>query len=349
MANNKLYYGDNLEILQRYVPDQSVDLVYLDPPFKSDQDYNVLFKERDGTRSAAQVKAFKDTWYWDQEASRTYQEMVEHGPARVSDVMRSFRTFLGFSDMLAYLAMMAPRLVELRRVLKDTGSIYLHCDPTASHYLKLLMDAVFGAENFRNEIVWKRTSSKSLMTRRLPSNHDVILAYQMTDNAYWDNTAIFSAYDQDNLDEKTASKYCHRDPDGRLYQLSDLTNPNRNRPNLTYEFLGVTKVWRWTRERMQQAYEAGLVIQPSPGAVPRFKRYLDEQRGRPFGDVWSDIPPINSQASGASGLPHPEAGGPSGTNHPGQQQRRRSRARSLLWLRDDHCRCPAAESAVDRN
>lgn len=153
MQSNLLYYGDNLDILRRYVKDESVDLIYLDPPFNSNQDYNVLYAERDGSRAAAQIKAFGDTWTWDQEAARTYRSVVEQG-GKVSQVMQAFRTFLGDTDMLAYLSMMAPRLVELRRVLKATGSIYLHCDPTASHHLKLLMDAVFGVHNFRNEIVW---------------------------------------------------------------------------------------------------------------------------------------------------------------------------------------------------
>jgi site-specific DNA-methyltransferase (adenine-specific) len=142
-AKNKLYYGDNLTVLRDYIPSQSVDLIYLDPPFNSRQDYNVLFAEKDGARSASQITAFKDTWEWNQEASRAYEEVVEAG-GRVAEAMRAFRTLLHGTDMLAYLAMMAPRLVELRRVLKPTGSIYLHCDPTASHYLKLLMDEACG-------------------------------------------------------------------------------------------------------------------------------------------------------------------------------------------------------------
>lgn len=142
---NKLYYGDNLEVFQRYVKEQSVDLVYLDPPFNSRQDYNVLFAEKDGSQSSSQIHAFEDTWEWNIEAERTLREIIEKG-GRVADALRSFRTFLGGSDMMAYLAMMAPRLVELRRVLKETGSIYLHCDPAASHYLKILMDAVFGPQ-----------------------------------------------------------------------------------------------------------------------------------------------------------------------------------------------------------
>ncbi len=154
---NLLYYGDNLEVLRRHVGDETVDLVYLDPPFSSNANYNVLFAEH-GEKSAAQVQAFTDTWEWNTIASAAYEEVVEQG-GRVAETMRAFRTMIGGSDMLAYLAMMAPRLVELRRVLKSTGSLYLHCDPTASHYLKLLLDAVFGGENFVNEIVWKRQSS----------------------------------------------------------------------------------------------------------------------------------------------------------------------------------------------
>ena len=292
---NQLYYGDNLDVLRLHVLDESVDLVYLDPPFNSNANYNVLFAERDGTQAAAQIKAFEDTWHWDERAARAYEEVVETG-GPVSQAMQAFRTFLGESDMLAYLAMMAPRLVELRRVLKPTGSLYLHCDPTASHYLKMLMDAVFGPGNCRNEIIWQRTPSKGLTTRALPGNHDVILSYQRSDKSTWNTDEIFASYDIDNLDKKTLEKYSLTDERGRRYQLTSLLNPNPNRPNLTYEFLGVTRVWRWTTERMQKAYAAGMVVQPKPGGVPRFKRYLDEQRGKPLGDVWADIPPLNSQA-----------------------------------------------------
>jgi len=301
-SKNLLYYGDNLDILRRYVKDETVDLVYLDPPFNSNTNYNVLFAEKDGSKAASQIQAFSDTWTWSQESEVVFAEIVMAG-GRTADSLQAFRIFLGECDMLAYLVMMAPRLVELRRVMKTTASIYLHCDPASGHYLKMLMDAIFGPENFRNEIVWKRTSSKSLMTRRLPSNHDIILSYQVSPDAFWNADAMFSAYDLANLDEKTAGKYGHRDKDGRLYQLDNLCNPNSDRPNLTYEFLGVTKVWRWTKERMQKAYEDGLVVQPSPGAVPRFKRYLDEQKGKPLDDVWTDIPPLNSQAAERLGYP----------------------------------------------
>ncbi len=177
LTRNRLYYGDNLDILRRYIKDETVDLIYLDPPFKSNQDYNVLFAEKTGEKSAAQIKAFEDTWEWNKDSATSFAEVVEQAPERVSKTMQAFMTMLGNSDMMAYLSMMAPRLVELRRVLKPTGSIYLHCDPTASHYLKLLMDAIFGSKNFLNEIIWHYTGggrSKSYFSRK----HDTILWYK---------------------------------------------------------------------------------------------------------------------------------------------------------------------------
>jgi len=179
MADNVLYYGDNLDILRRYIGDESVDLIYLDPPFKSEQNYNVLFVEQNGSRAAAQIKAFGDTWRWDQTAARSYRELVEGGPEHVSLVMQGLRKFLQESDMMAYVSMMAPRLLELRRVLKASGSVYLHCDPTASHYLKLIMDAVFQPGNFRNEVIWGyRTGGVS--KRTFAKKHDTILFYSKT-------------------------------------------------------------------------------------------------------------------------------------------------------------------------
>jgi site-specific DNA-methyltransferase (adenine-specific) len=177
-----LYYGDNLDIMRRYLEDESVDLVYLDPPFNSAQNYNAFFQEKDGTAAAAQIRAFEDTWEWNQEAERVYGELIVQ-PGKVSEVMQAFMTFLGRNDMMAYLAMMAPRLVELRRVLKKTGSLYLHCDPTASHYLKLLLDAVFGADCYRNEIVWKRTTAHSDSSTKFSHVTDTIFFYVRSNKA----------------------------------------------------------------------------------------------------------------------------------------------------------------------
>lgn len=198
-------------------------------------------------------------------------------------VMPALRSFLGENDMMAYLTMMASRLVELRRVLKDTGSLYLHCDPTASHYLKIVLDGIFGKENFRNEIIWKRSDPKGHTKKNFPVVHDTILRYTKSENFYFNN--IHKPYDQEYIDKF----YKYKDADGRRYWLADLTNPNKNRPNLTYEFLGITRVWRWTKERMQKAYEDGIVVQTRPGAVPLRKSYLDEKKGLPVTDTWTDI------------------------------------------------------------
>ncbi len=243
---NQLYFGDNLDILRNHVADASVDLIYLDPPFNSNANYNVLFQEKSGQQSAAQITAFEDTWHWSLDSESPYQDVVTNARTpfetrKLPDLLQAMRSFLGDNDMMAYLTMMAQRMVELHRVLKNTGSIYLHCDPTASHYLKLLLDSVFGQENFRNEIIWQRTPSKGLMTRRLPSNHDVIFGFQKSKEAIWNLEATFEKYNENALDPKTDTKYRHRDPDGRRYRLDNLINPNNDRPNLTYEFLGITR------------------------------------------------------------------------------------------------------------
>ena len=172
---NQLYFGDNLDILRNHVADASVDLIYLDPPFNSNANYNVLFQEKGGQQSAAQITAFEDTWHWNLDSENAYQDVVTNAAGKLPDLLQAMRSFLGDNDMMAYLTMMAQRMVELHRALKKTGSIYLHCDPTASHYLKLLMDSVFGAENFRNEITWKRSHPKGLAFTRFASNHDIIL------------------------------------------------------------------------------------------------------------------------------------------------------------------------------
>jgi DNA modification methylase len=298
---NLLYYGDNLDVLRRHIKDESVDLVYLDPPFKSNQDYNVLFANQSGTRSAAQIRAFEDTWHWDEGAELAYQEIVEAG-GKVSQAMQAFRTFLGENDMMAYLAMMAPRLVELRRVLKPTGSIYLHCDPTASHYLKLLMDGIFGPAKFRSEITWKRSSAHSDTKQGRKQHgriHDVLLFYTKDDDWIWN--PVYTPYDEEYLDKF----YRHVEPEtGRRYTTGDLTGPGgAAKGNPLYEVLGVTRYWRFSREQMQRLIEEGRVIQPTPGSVPRYKRYLDEMPGIPLQDMWLDLNPIAAQAAERLGYP----------------------------------------------
>ena len=292
---NHLYFGDNLDILRQRIPDASVDLIYLDPPFNSNATYNVLFRERSGEESAAQITAFDDTWRWSIESELAYQDVITQQAGKVGELLAAMRAFLGQNDMMAYLTMMAQRMVELHRVLKPTGSIYLHCDPTASHYLKLLMDAIFGPENFRNEISWSRSNPKSNHKLNFPNCRDIILRYSKTNKSIFNR--IYGEHDPDYV----AKAYRYYDEDGRRYRLLPLLNPNKDRPNLTYEFLGVTRVWRWTKERMQRAYEDGVVVQLKPGAVPQQKLYLEDSRGRTVTNDWNDI----QQAAGNEKLEYP--------------------------------------------
>ncbi|HVZ64043.1 MAG TPA: DNA methyltransferase [Lacunisphaera sp.] len=282
---NQLYYGDNLPILREQVATESVDLVYLDPPFNSNTTYNVLFKAPSGEASRAQIEAFDDSWHWNERAEEAYWQVLKGPSSDASRMLDAMRTFLGENDMMAYLSMMAVRLIELHRVLKTTGSLYLHCDPTASHYLKILLDAIFGKDCLRNEIVWRRSHPKGHAFTRFATSHDVILYYAKDQkHVVWH--PIYTPHDPHTVEQQ----YSLKDETGRRYQLTSLLNPNSDRPNLTYEFLGVTKVWRWTKERMQEAYERGEIVVPRGGAgIPRYKRFLDEQEGIPVGDFWDDI------------------------------------------------------------
>jgi DNA modification methylase len=303
---NRLFYGDNLDVLRRYITGDSVDLVYLDPPFNSNANYNVLFAEKSGTKSSAQIHAFEDTWQWDESSAAAYREVVEAG-GDVAQALIAFRTFLGDSDMLAYLAMMAPRLVELRRVLKPTGSIYLHCDPTASHYLKMLMDAIFGAPNFRNEIVWKRSHAHS--DSRQGAQHfgritDTLLFYGKTDTSTWNQ--LYTPYDQEYIDRD----YRRVDADGRRYRIDNLQGPGgAAKGNPFYEVMGVKRYWRYSKEKMEELIRQGRVIQTRPGAVPQYKRYLDEMPGVPVQNLWADLPILNNRSAEMLGYPtqKPEA------------------------------------------
>jgi site-specific DNA-methyltransferase (adenine-specific) len=231
---NVLYYGDNLDVMRRYVRDASVDLVYLDPPFNSNKDHNLLFHEQDGTRAAAQVRAFKDTWEWDEVAARTYVELVEAG-GKLSEAMQAFRLVLGETDMLAYLSMMAPRLVELHRVLKPTGSIYLHCDPTASHYLKILLDSIFDPRNFRNEVIWRYRRWPTI-ARQFQKMHDVLFFYSRNQDA---ERTFHVLYGYEKLAESTLQRF------GTKKQKADFSSGRRKPSTEDVEALGqpLSDVW----------------------------------------------------------------------------------------------------------
>ncbi|MDD5127178.1 MAG: DNA methyltransferase [Dehalococcoidales bacterium] len=304
---NKLYFGDNLNILRKYLTDESVDLIYLDPPFNSNATYNVLFQEKSGAKSAAQITAFEDTWEWGQESEFAYEELVKESPKKLADLIQAFRMFLGQNDMMAYLTMMAQRLAELHRVLKPTGSIYLHCDPTASHYLKLLMDAVFEPQNFRNEIVWKRSDAKGDTgqgAKHFGRVNDTILFYAKSDNNLFN--PLYGELDADYVE----SFYRYKDPDGRRYKLDNMLGPGgAAKGNPFYEVMGVSRYWRYSKERMKQLIEAGRVIQTKPGTVPMYKRYLDESKGTPMTTNWSDISHLRGWSNEKLGYPtqKPEA------------------------------------------
>ena len=288
---NTLYYGDNLDILRRYVGDETVDLIYLDPPFNSKANYNMLFEEHDGSKSAAQFQAFEDTWHWDQSAATAYQEVAERGE-KVSQAIIAMRQMLGDTDMLAYLSMMSIRLIELRRVLKPTGSIYLHCDPTASHYLKIIMDMIFGGENFVNEVVWKRSDAKGDAgqgAKHFGRVNDILLFYSKSFARNIFNPQ-YSEMSEDYIDQW----YRYKDPDGRRYKLDNMLGPGgAAKGNPSYEVMGVTRYWRYSKVKMEQLIAAGRVIQTRPGAVPMFKRYLDETKGVPLTSNWADIRPLH--------------------------------------------------------
>lgn len=278
---NTLYFGDNLDILRRYIKDETVDLIYLDPPFNSNASYNVLFKEEDGSQAASQIKAFEDTWHWADAAELFHETVHQGGP--VADALVAFQRLLGTNPMLAYLTMMAPRLVELRRVLKPTGSLYLHCDPTASHYLKVLLDAVFGPMSFRNEIIWKRTTASSSKARakRFGCDHDTIFYYARSEVSPF--APQYLPYPEHEIEKR----FKRHDSRGR-YKDAELAT--------------------YSAETLQRLKDEDRLI-VTPSGKYRYKIYLDEIKGVLADDVWTDIPPINSQAAERLGYPtqKPEA------------------------------------------
>jgi DNA modification methylase len=304
--NRTLFFGDNLKILQR-IPDETFDLIYLDPPFNSYRTYNVLFKEGQ-VDSSAQIHAFEDTWEWTPQTLRQFEDLQQSTNPKIAILVTSLAEFIGQNPMMAYLVNMTARLIPLKRVLKSTGSIYLHCDPTASHYLKIILDVIFGIDQFRNEIIWKRTSAHS-DTRQgnvihMGRVHDVILFYTKTNAAK--RNELYQPYDEAYV----KAFYRYKDPDGRPYRLGDITGPGgASKGNPQYEFLGVTRYWRYSKERMQELYEQGRIVQTKPGTVPAYKRYLDEMPGTPLQDIWDDISPIGAQAAERLGYPtqKPEA------------------------------------------
>jgi site-specific DNA-methyltransferase (adenine-specific) len=316
---NTLYFGDNLPIL-RSMPANSVDLIYLDPPFNSSRSYNVLFKNESGISSDAQITAFDDTWHWGPSAEQAYLDILQANPGTVDDLLAALRTIIGENQMLAYLVMMAARLVELHRVLKPTGSLYLHCDPSASHYLKIVLDTIFGFENFKNEITWKRSDAHNDAKHQFGTISDRLLFYNKTRNMTFHRQ--YSGFQEQTLRDwylylefpdgttrrmTKEERETQKIPEGaRRFNAGDLRSPNP-RPNLMYDYKGYKphrNGWAVSYEKMCDLDNQGLLIFPAnpDGRIMR-KRYLDEQAGAVLGDVWSDISQIRGSNAELLGYP----------------------------------------------
>ncbi len=313
--NNTLYYGDNLEILRNDIPSESVDLTYLDPPFNSNRNYNVLFREESGLESEAQITAFEDTWHWNNTTIQTYHNLLTTAPDKVATMINAMKTFIGGNQMMAYLVMMTVRLMELHRVLKPTGSLYLHCDPTASHYLKIILDTIFGADNYRSEIIWKRTSSHN-SAKRFGPIHDTIFFYTKSKKFTWNK--VYQSYNPDYV--KTF--YNHFE-DGKPFQLGDLTGSgvrhgDSGKPWRDVNPTDIGRHWAVPNELLQQftvnisnlTTQEKLDILDKNGFVywtknnkPRLKRFLNENAGVPVQDVIEDIYPLSSNDAERLGYP----------------------------------------------
>jgi len=315
---NTLYYGDNLDVLRKHIATDSVDLIYLDPPFNSNRSYNVLFKAHSGEESQAQIEAFDDSWHWSQQAEAQYAALVAGGaPIKVAEAIEAMHDLLGPNDVLAYLVMMTARLVELHRVLKLTGSLYLHCDPTASHYLKVVLDAIFGTANFRNEVIWKRTHAHS-GGNRFGSVHDVLLFYAKS------AATVCRPARLSYSEEYIKSHFRASDPDGRQYRSTILTGSGTRKgdsgrpwrdfdPNTTGRHWAVPGYLRpllgtpppqTVQDALDRLDEMGRILwTKKKGGLPSLKQYIDDMGGVEAQDEWDDIPPINSQAKERLGYP----------------------------------------------
>jgi len=288
---NTLYYGDNLPILKKHIPSESVDLVYLDPPFNSNRNYNVLFKDESGTEADAQITAFEDTWHWTQDAERLYHDVVT-ASLPVSGLLSSLRFTIGTNQMMAYLVMMTARLIELHRVLKPTGSLYLHCDPTASHYLKILCDLVFGEKYFRNEIVWKRTSSlktSQFKDRKFGTVTDTILFYTKSDDYFFDSENVKIPF----TNQEIIDHYPFEDAKGRFTKSPLFRSMGMGkRPNLCYEYKGVSATskagWKISLDKLKEYDKKGDIDWTNP-KVPYRKYRPEYTKGWLISNLWSDI------------------------------------------------------------
>lgn len=300
---NTLFFGDCLAIIREQIPDASVDLIYLDPPFNSNQDYNLLFKMPKGHAVDAQITAFEDSWHWGKQAEQEFDLILHQPRTEVSELMLALRRFLRENDLLAYLTMMASRLLALHRVLKDTGSLYLHCDSTASHYLKIVLDAVFGKENFKNELIWQRTSGHANVSRKYGVIHDTILFYSKTDRFSWN--LLHTPYSEDYIN----TFFDQVDEDGKHYMRRDLTaSMQRASTGQLYEWKGVkpppSRCWAMTEAKMDELETQGRIHWPKKsGGMPRLKIYPEDVPGIPLQDLWLDVRVMHNRSAERLGYP----------------------------------------------
>lgn len=294
-GKNKLIYGDNLTIMQE-MPRNCIDLIYLDPPFNSNRNYNMMYKTMTGYPVPEQAEAFCDMWTLDSKDIEKLR-MIRHTLESYeldSDIIDFWDNWLKAlrttnEKLLSYLFYMMERLFEMRRILKPTGSIYLHCDPTASHYIKVMMDGVFGHSNFRNEIVWQRREEKhNLAKYHMGKSHDVILFYAKNENSYYEK--IYTPYREDYIKDH----YNHKDDIG-YYSTFPATNEGGG--NKLYEFKGITRAWRFSKENMEKLYNDNMLTQATTTSPFRYKKYLKDAKGIPLDDCWLDIKPIRGKSS----------------------------------------------------
>ena len=304
-SDRVLYNMDNLDVL-RGMNSETVDLIATDPPFNKKRNRAASASQyEDAWRwaDAPSMQERPDQWLW-QPVHRIWLDQIQDENQALFQVIEATRLTQD-DDTAAFLCFLGVRLLEMHRVLKPTGSIFLHCDHSANAYIRMVMDAIFGNENFRNEIVWQRTiTRKGNLTRGLANDTDMIFRYSKSNDFVWHPEAVTIPYNLDELDAKTLGKYNQFDANGRRYQLTALVSPKQDpKSSRTYEVMGVTRTWRWTKERMGQEIAAGRVVQTKPGNVPRYIRYLDEQKGKTLNNVWTDIPALNSQAKERRGSP----------------------------------------------
>ncbi len=337
LTNRTLYFGDNLDVLQEKFPGDEgyFDLIYLDPPFNSNRNYNVIFKEGI-VDSEAQIQAFEDSWHWTRDAEKTLDHLIKNTSQDISNLMIALEKTVGRNDVLAYLVIMTVRLIELHRVLKPTGSLYLHCDPTASHYLKIILDAIFGKENFRNEIIWKKTNSPKAQSRALGKQHDIVFFYTKSDDFAF--SKVYRPLEEDSL-----KPYSYKDSKGKFRLIEIVAAGMQNyEGRKKFEFKGIKAPWLYTKDKLEKMWNEGLLHRTSTGSIKK-KQYLEDIEGLPVSDIWVDsgVKPLQGSSKESLGYP---------TQKPETLLERVIKISTCEgdWVLDPFCGCGTTVAAAER-